>query len=62
MDKLTEGQKLYWRYLIDDNNDEAVNVEIEVVKDDSEIEIEYEIERKDYEQMFRLWIYVGRPR
>ena len=50
MDKLTEGQKLYWRYLIDDNNDEAVNVEIEVVKDDSsEIEIEYEIERKDYE-------------
>ena len=61
MDKLTEGQKLYWRYLIDDNNDEAVNVEIEVVKDDSEIEIEYEIERKDYEQMFQLWIYVGRP-
>ena len=49
MDKLTEGQKLYWRYLIDDNNDEAVNVEIEAVKDDSEIEIEYEIERKDYE-------------
>lgn len=61
MDKLTEGQKLYWRYLIDDNNDEAVNVEIEVVKDDSEIEIEYEIERKDYEQMFQLWMYVGRP-
>ena len=49
MDKLTEGQKLYWRYLIDDNNDEAVNVKIEMVKDDSEIEIEYEIERKDYE-------------
>ena len=47
MDRLTEGQKLYWRYLIDDNNDEAVNVEIEVVKDDpSEIEVEYEIERK----------------
>lgn len=47
MDKLTEGQKLYWRYLIDDNNDEVVNVEIEVVKDDPEIEIEYEIERKE---------------
>lgn len=46
MDKLTEGQKLYWRYLIDDNNDEAVNVEIEVVKDNPEIEVEYEIERK----------------
>lgn len=46
MAKLTEGQKLYWRYLIDDNNDEAVSVEVEVVKDDSEIEVEYEIERK----------------
>ena len=48
MAKLTEGQKLYWRYLIDDNNDEAVSVEVEVVNDDSsEIEVEYEIERKD---------------
>lgn len=48
MGRLTEGQKLYWRYLIDDNNDEAVTVEIEVVKDNSsEIEVEYEIERKD---------------
>lgn len=44
---LTEEQKLYWRYLIDDNNDEAVivEVEVEVVKDDSEIEVEYEIEK-----------------
>jgi hypothetical protein len=42
---LTEEQKLYWRYLIDDNNDEAVIVEVEVVKDDSEIEVEYEIEK-----------------
>ena len=42
---LTEEQKLYWRYLIDDNNDEAVIVEVEVVKDDSEIEVKYEIEK-----------------
>ena len=47
MSKLTEGQKLYWRYLIDDNNDEAIVVDVEVVNDDSsEIEVEYEIERK----------------
>lgn len=46
MDKLTEGQKIYWRYLIDDNNDEAVTVEVEVVKDEStEIEVKYEIEK-----------------
>ena len=46
MDKLTEGQKIYWRYLIDDNNDEAVAVEVEVVKDEStEIEVKYEIEK-----------------
>ena len=44
MAKLTEGQKVYWRYLIDDNNDEAIVVEVEVVKDKStEIEVEYEI-------------------
>ena len=44
MAKLTEGQKIYWRYLIDDNNDEAIVVEVEVVKDKStEIEVEYEI-------------------
>ncbi len=50
MAKLTEGQKLYWCYLIDDNNDEAITVEVEVVKDDSsEIKVEYEIEREDYE-------------
>lgn len=47
MSKLTEGQKLYWRYLIDDNNEEAITVDVEVVNDDSfEIEVEYEIERK----------------
>ena len=46
MDKLTEGQKIYWRYLIDDNNDEAVTVEVEVIKDEStEIEVKYEIEK-----------------
>lgn len=46
MAKLTEGQKLYWHYLIDDNNDEAVTVEVEVVKDDSsEIEVKYETEK-----------------
>lgn len=52
MSKLTEGQKLYWRYLIDDNNEEAITVDVEVVKDDgSEIEVDYEIvkERKNYE-------------
>lgn len=44
MAKLTEGQEIYWRYLIDDNNDEAIVVEVEVVKDKStEIEVEYEI-------------------
>ncbi len=47
MGRLTEGQKLYWRYLIDDNNEEAITVDVEVVNDDSsEIEVEYEIERK----------------
>ena len=47
MSKLTEGQKLYWRYLIDDNNEEAIIVDVEVVNDDSsEIEVKYEIERK----------------
>ena len=47
MGRLTEGQKLYWRYLIDDNNKEAIIVDVEVVNDDpSEIEVEYEIERK----------------
>ena len=47
MSKLTEGQKLYWRYLIDDNNEEAITVDVEVVNDNSsEIEVEYEIERK----------------
>lgn len=46
MAKLTEGQKLYWRYLIDDNNDEAITVEVEIVKDKpAEIEVEYEIEK-----------------
>ena len=47
MSELTEGQKLYWRYLIDDNNEEAIIVDVEVVNDDSsEIEVKYEIERK----------------
>ena len=47
MSELTEEQKLYWRYLIDDNNEEAITVDVEVVNDDSsEIEVEYEIERK----------------
>ena len=47
MGRLTEGQKLYWRYLIDDNNEEAIIVGVEVVNDSSsEIEVEYEIERK----------------
>lgn len=47
MSELTEGQKLYWRYLIDDNNEEAITVDVEVVNNDSsEIEVEYEIERK----------------
>ena len=47
MGRLTEGQKLYWRYLIDDNNEEAITVDVKVVNDDSsEIEVEYEIERK----------------
>lgn len=47
MGKLTEGQKLYWRYLIDDNNEEAITVDVEVINDgSSEIEVEYEIERK----------------
>ena len=47
MGRLTEGQKLYWRYLIDDNNEEAIIVDVEVVNDDSsEIEVKYEIERK----------------
>ena len=47
MSELTEGQKLYWRYLIDDNNEEAITVDVEVVNDDSsEIEVKYEIERK----------------
>ena len=46
MAKLTEEQKIYWRYLIDDNNDEAVAVEVEVVKDEStKIEVKYEIEK-----------------
>lgn len=50
MSKLTEGQKFYWRYLIDDNNEEAITVDVEVVDDDSsEIEVEYEIERNDNE-------------
>lgn len=48
MGRLTEGQKLYWRYLIDDNNEEAIIVDVEVVNDDSsEIKVEYEIERKE---------------
>ncbi len=48
MGRLTEGQKLYWRYLIDDNNEEAITVDVEVVNDDSsEIEVEYEVERKE---------------
>ena len=47
MGRLTEGQKLYWRYLIDDNNEEAITVDVEVVNDNSsKIEVEYEIERK----------------
>lgn len=46
MAKLTEEQKAYWHYLIDDNNFQEVSIEIEIVKNEaSEIEVEYEIEK-----------------